>query len=266
MNKKIGFIGSGNMGSAMIGGIINSKLLTPDMIIASDKSLESINKLKDSLNINTTTDNIEVCEKSDIIVLSVKPFLYEVVIKEIRDYVDENKIIVSIAAGVTIEQVEGWFDKKIKLVKTMPNTPALVGEGMSAICPNENISKEELDEVIKIFNSFGKCELLEEKYFHGFIALAGSSPAYVYMFIEAMGDAGVKQGIPRAKAYTLAAQSLLGAAKMVLETGEHPGKLKDNVCSPGGTTIEAVIELEKQGFRNSIIAAMEKCEEKSRNM
>lgn len=266
MNKRIGFVGCGNMGSAMVGGMINSGLVARENIIASCRTEGSANRLSDKFGIKTTLSNVEVCEKSDLIFLAVKPFMYEDVISEIKNLVDDSKVIVSIAAGVTIEKVENWFGKEIKLVKTMPNTPALVGEGMSAVCPNSNVTKEELEEVMSIFNSFGKCEVLEEKYFHGFISLAGSSPAYAYMFIEAMGDAGVKQGIPRDKAYRLAAQSLLGAAKMVLETGEHPGRLKDNVCSPGGTTIEAVIELEKQGFRSSIISAMEKCEEKSKNM
>ena len=179
---------------------------------------------------------------------------------------DDKKIIVTIAAGVTLTDVEEWFNKDVKIVKTMPNTPALVGEAMTAICANKNVTKDELNIITSIFNSFGKSEILEEKYFHAFTALCGSSPAYVYMFIEAMADAAVKQGLPRDKAYKMASQAVLGSAKMVLETKENPGKLKDNVCSPGGTTIEAVIELERQGFRNAVISAIEKCEEKSRNM
>ena len=162
--------------------------------------------------------------------------------------------------------MEEWLGDDAKIIRTMPNTPALVGEAMSAVCPNKNISKEELEYCKKIFESFGECVELEEKYFDGFIAVAGSSPAYVYMFIEAMADGAVKLGIPRTKAYKMAAQSVLGSAKMVLETGKHPGELKDSVCSPAGTTIEAVAELEKLGFRNSVIQAMDKCAEKSKNM
>ena len=171
-----------------------------------------------------------------------------------------------VKAGVTIEQIEEYFGFEVKLIRTMPNTPALVGEGMSAICKNKNIHKEELEEVCSLFNYFGKYELLEEKDFHAFIALCGSSPAYVFMFIEAMADAGVKLGIPRAKAYKLAEQSILGSAKLALETGKHPGELKDSVCSPGGTTIDAVLELERNGFRNAVISAVEKCAEKSKTM
>ena len=148
----------------------------------------------------------------------------------------------------------------------MPNTPALVGEAMSAVCPNKNVTNEDLEYCVKIFESFGECVQLEEKDFHGFIALCGSSPAYVFMFIEAMADSAVQLGIPRVKAYKMAAQSVLGSAKMVLETGKHPGELKDMVCSPAGTTIDAVVELERLGFRSSVIEAMNKCAEKSKNM
>lgn len=266
MSKKIGFIGCGNMGSAMVGGILKSGIVAKEDIIASCSRQESAKRISESLGINTTLDNKEVCYNSDIIFLAVKPYMYEKVIKEIRDYIGLNKVIVTIAAGINLSDVEKWFNKETKIVKTMPNTPALVGEAMSAICPNELVSEEELTEVKNIFNAFGKSEVLSEKDFHGFIALCGSSPAYVYMFIEAMADAAVREGITREKAYKLAAQSVLGSAKMVLETGEHPAKLKDNVCSPGGTTIEAVLELEETGFRSSVMSAMKKCAEKSKKM
>ena len=266
MNKKIGFIGCGNMGSAMALGILKSGISTKENIIASCSREESAKRIREELGVKTTLDNKEVCKESDIIFLAVKPYMYEKVIKEIRDFVNLDKIIVTIAAGIDLKDVEGWFNKDTKVVKTMPNTPALVGEAMSAICPNKLLNKEELKLVMDIFNAFGKSEVLEEKDFHGFIALCGSSPAYVYMFIEAMADAAVREGITREKAYKLAAQSVLGSAKMVLETGEHPAKLKDNVCSPGGTTIEAVLELEETGFRSSVISAMKKCSKKSKKM
>lgn len=266
MNKKIGFIGCGNMGSAMALGILKSGISTKENIIASCSREESAKRIREELGVKTTLDNKEVCKESDIIFLAVKPYMYEKVIKEIRDFVNLDKIIVTIAAGIDLKDVEGWFNKDTKVVKTMPNTPALVGEAMSAICPNKLLNKEELKLVMDIFNAFGKSEVLEEKDFHGFIALCGSSPAYVYMFIEAMADAAVREGITREKAYKLAAQSVLGSAKMVLETGEHPAKLKDNVCSPGGTTIEAVLELEETGFRSSVISAMKKCSKKSKKI
>ena len=218
---KIGFIGCGNMGSAMVGGMIKSKVVNKEEVTVSSKTEGTLNKLRDKFGVNVTLDNKEVVLKSDIIILAVKPYMYEEVIKEIRDVVTESQIIVTIAAGVTIEKVTNWFDKKIKLIKTMPNTPALVGEAMTAMCANEKITDEELQQVVNIFESFGRVELLEEKNFHAFTALCGSSPAYVFMFIEAMADAAVKQGIQRKKAYNLAAQAVLGSAKMVLEKSDR---------------------------------------------
>ena len=266
MKKRIGFIGCGNMGKAMLGAMVKSNEIALGDLIVSTKSKASAEKISDDFEVKTTTDNKEVVRNSDILFLAVKPYFFKEVIEEIKDLVTENTIIISIAAGITIVQIEEWFGKNIKVVRTMPNTPALVGEGMSAICPNKNITEEELQYVGRLYDLFGKYEVLEEKDFHAFIALCGSSPAYVFMFIEAMADAGVKLGLPRVKAYKLAEQATLGSAKLALETGKHPGVLKDEVCSPGGTTIEAVIDLEKNGFRNTVMSAVEKCADKSKNM
>jgi len=221
---------------------------------------------KKQFGIKTTGDNKEVASNSNILFLAVKPHLYSAVINEIREYVKEDCIVITIAAGQTIENVEKDFGRQVKLVRTMPNTPALVGEGMTALCPNKMVSKDEVEEVIKIFNSFGKAEIIEEKLIDAFITVSGSSPAYVFMFIEAMADGAVLQGMPRDKAYNMAAQAVFGAAKMVIETGKHPGELKDMVCSPGGTTIEAVAELEEKGFRAAVISAMKRCADKSKEM
>lgn len=266
MSKKIGFIGCGNMGSAMAGGLIKSGFVSKDEIIVSTKTEKSLEKVKAELQVNATLDSKEVAREAETIVLAVKPFMYKSIIDEIKSELTEDKLIITIAAGISINNMEEWLGNKFKIIRTMPNTPALVGEAMSAVCPNNNVGKEDLEYCIKIFESFGECVQLEEKYFDGFIAVAGSSPAYVFMFIEAMADGAVKLGIPRAKAYKMAAQSVLGSAKMVLDTGKHPGELKDAVCSPAGTTIDAVIELEKLGFRSSVIQAMDKCAEKSKNM
>lgn len=266
MNRKIGIIGCGNMGRAMISALLKSSDISNDDIIVSTKRENSAEKIRNDFKVKTTVVNSEVAEKSNILFLAVKPHFFKEVIGEIKDKINNDTIIISIAAGITISQIEEWFGKDIKLVRTMPNTPALVGEGMSAICPNKNITSDELNYVGKLYNSFGKYEILEEKDFHAFIALCGSSPAYVFMFIEAMTDAGVKLGIPRAKAYKLVEQSVLGSAKLALETGKHPGVLKDEVCSPSGTTIDAVIDLERNGLRSTVISAVEKCAEKSKNM
>ena len=266
MNKKIGFIGCGNMGKAMLGSIVKSDNIILENIMVSTKSKTSAQSISLEFGVKASTNNIEVAKNSDIIFLAVKPYFFKEVIEEVKESIKEDAIVISIAAGITIDQIEQWFNKRVKVVRTMPNTPALVGEGMSAICPNKNITEEELKYVGELYNLFGKYELLEEKDFHAFIALCGSSPAYVFMFIEAMADAGGKLGIPRAKAYKLAEQSILGSAKLALETGKHPGVLKDEVCSPGGTTIEAVNDLEKNGFRSTVISAIEKCADKSKNM
>ena len=266
MSKKIGFIGCGNMGSAMVGGLIKSGFVNKEDIIISTKTESSAKRLEEELEVNITLDNREVVKTSDVIFLAVKPYMYKAVIEEIKEVLSMDKLIITIAAGVSIKDMELWLGDNFKVIRTMPNTPALVGEAMSAICINKNVSQEELEYTCKLYKSFGEYVELDEKDFHGFIALCGSSPAYVFMFIEAMADAAVKLGIPRAKAYKMASQSVLGSAKMVLDTGKHPGELKDMVCSPGGTTIDAVAELEKHGFRNAVIEAMVKCAEKSKSM
>ncbi|WP_244834135.1 pyrroline-5-carboxylate reductase [Clostridium sp. BJN0001] len=266
MSKKIGFIGCGNMGSAMVSGIIKSGIIKENEIIVSTKSEESAKRVRESLKIEATLDNREVAEKSEIIVLAVKPYMYKDIIENIKDKLTKDKLIITIAAGISLKNMEEFISKDVMVIRTMPNTPASVEESMSALCPNKNVTEEELNKAVKIFESFGECVQIEEKDFHAFTALCGSSPAYVYMFIEAMADAGVKLGIQRSKAYKMAAQAVLGSAKMVLETGKHPGELKDAVCSPGGTTIDAVCELEKLGFRNAAMQAVIKCAEKSMNM
>ncbi|MBO5373281.1 MAG: pyrroline-5-carboxylate reductase [Lachnospiraceae bacterium] len=266
MNHKIGFIGGGNMGSAMIGGIISSKLYTPSQITVSDPVSATLDRLSTTYGINTTTDNLQVISASDIIFLAVKPYMYESVIEQIRDYIDDSKIIVAIAAGVSHAILDNYFRKPVKIIRVMPNTPAMVLEAMSALTPNEQVTKEELSIIVTLFESFGKAEVVPESLMDTVVGVSGSSPAYVYMFIEAMADAAVADGMPRAQAYKFAAQSVLGAAKMVLETGKHPGELKDMVCSPGGTTIAAVAKLEEEGFRNAVISAQRCCVEKSKDM
>lgn len=261
----IGFIGAGNMGKAMIGGIIKSGLYSPDNIIVSDKNEESLSTLKKELGVKTTLINKESA-LSDILFLCVKPQIIYDVIDEIKESVPADTIIVSIAAGQAIENIEKAFNKPIKLVRVMPNTPALVGESMSAMTPNKNADKDDISLVKKILESFGKAEVVPEKLMDAATAASGSSPAYVFMLIEAMADAAVNAGMPRNQSYTFAAQAVLGSAKMVLETGIHPGELKDMVCSPAGTTIEAVKVLENRGFRAAIIDAMDACVKKSKSM
>lgn len=266
MNKTIGFIGCGNMCKAIIGGIVKANIVSPSSIIASGLNEENLRKTAEKYGIKTTADNNEVAKNSDVLVLSVKPNVYPTVINEIKDQVKDSTIIVTIAAGKSIESTEQCFGRKLKVVRVMPNTPALVGEGMAAVCHNEAVNEEEIEFITNIFNSFGKSEIVSEKLMDVVTSVSGSSPAYVYMFIEAMADAAVLDGMPRAQAYKFAAQAVLGSAKMVLETGIHPGELKDMVCSPGGTTIEAVATLEEKGLRDAVISAMRICTKKSKEM
>lgn len=263
---KIGFIGCGNMASAMIGGIIKNKIADCTEVMASDKSEYMKEKAKEQFGICVTSENKEVAQFADVLVLAVKPFYYEEVIKEIRDFVKEETIIVSIAPGKTISWIETQFNKKIKLVRSMPNTPALVGEGMSGICSNPYVNDAELNQVKEIFCGFGKAEVVSEDLMDAVVGISGSSPAYVFMFIEAMADAAVADGMPRAQAYRFAAQAVLGSAKMVLETGKHPGELKDMVCSPKGTTIEAVRVLEAKGMRSAVMEAQRACVKKAQEV
>ena len=263
---KLGFIGTGNMASAMMGGILNNQILSVDEVMGSNPGSQKRESVKKQFGIYVTADNNEVVEKADVIVLSVKPQFYEEVISEIREFIRENQIVITIAPGKTLAWLTEKFGKEVKLVRTMPNTPALVGAGMTAMCPNEHMTEEEIAYVRTLLKSFGRVEIVPERLMDTVVSISGSSPAYVFMMIEAMADAAVSGGMPRAQAYQFAAQAVMGSAKMVLETGKHPGELKDMVCSPGGTTIEAVRTLEEYGFRSGIIEAMKVCEEKSKSM
>lgn len=263
---KIGFIGCGNMGQAMLSGMLSSGKVKPEDLIVSDKTLESRVNIKKKYDVYVAESNKEVAMLSDVIFLAVKPQFYEEVIKEIAESVWSEKILVSIAPGKTLQWLEEVLGKSAKIVRAMPNTPALVKEGMMGICCNDKVTKEELTMVSNLCASFSKVEIVTEPLMDVVTAVSGSSPAYVFMFIEAMADAAVEGGMPRKQAYTFAAQAVLGSAKMVLETGVHPGELKDMVCSPGGTTIQAVRVLEEQGMRAAVMDAMKACLDKSRNM
>lgn len=266
MNYTVGFIGCGNMAKAILGGIIESNLFKANQIMVSNRSEASLMEVQNKYSIQTTLNNKDVAKNADLLVLAVKPYLYQTVIKEIKDVVKDHVIIINIAAGVTLVDVEQFFGKPLKIVKAMPNTPSLVLEGMTAITPNHLVNKTELNDIVRLFNSIGKAEVVEEKLMDAVTAVSGSAPAYVYLFIEAMADAAVLEGMPRAQAYRFASQAVLGAAKMVQETGIHPGALKDQVCSPGGTTIEAVRTLEEKGLRHAVMAAMNNCSQKSKQM
>ena len=263
---KLGFIGTGNMASAIMGGLINNEVIPAGEIIGADLFAPGREKVQKQFGINVTDSNKEVVACAEVIILSVKPQFYEDVINEIKDDIRDNQIVITIAPGKTLAWLGEKFGKPVKLVRTMPNTPAMVGAGMTAASPNEHMTAEETAYVRTLLESFSRVEIIPERLMDVVVSVSGSSPAYVFVMIEAMADAAVSGGMPRAQAYQFAAQAVLGSAKMVLELGKHPGELKDMVCSPAGTTIEAVRVLEERGFRSSIIEAMKVCEEISRSL
>ena len=263
---KIGFIGCGNMATSIIKGIIRKQIIDAENIIASAKTKATLDRVQKELGVKVSTDNLEVTENSDILVLAVKLQYYPEVIAQIKDVVRKEQIVISIAPGKTLDWLQEQFGGAVRLVRTMPNTPALVGEGMTGACRNEYVTDEDYATVLQILGSFGEVETIPENLMDVCVSVSGSSPAYIYILIEAMADGAVADGMPRAQAYKFAAQSVLGSAKMVLETGKHPGELKDQVCSPGGTTIEAVRVLEEKGFRSSVIEAMKACVRKARGI
>lgn len=263
---KLGFLGCGNMAGAMISGIIKNGILPSEEMIASTLHRESADRVAQKYGIAVTLDNCQVARECGILVLAVKPQFYEEVIGEIRESVSEDTVIVSIAPGKTLEWLDRMFGKPMKIVRCMPNTPALVGEGITGICCNERVQEQEMEEIRRILSGCGKTEALPERLMDVVVSVSGSSPAYVFLFIEAMADAAVADGMPRQQAYKFASQAILGSARMVLETGMHPGELKDMVCSPAGTTIEAVRVLEEKGFRSAVIEAMKACTRKAKGM
>jgi len=260
---KIGFIGIGNMGFAMFKGALGT--FGKENLCYTDVSAEAIAKVEKETGMQALASNIDVVKNSDLIVLAVKPQYMSSVIEGIRNVLTDEQIIITPAVGLTIAYYKTQMGYDVRVVRSMPNTPALVLEGMSAYTYSNNpFSKEEKAAVVAFFESFGKAVELPEYLMDEVVPISGSSPAYFFMMLEAMGDAGVLTGLPRKEAYMMAAQTMLGAAKMVLETGQHPGVLKDAVCSPGGTTIEAVKVLEAKGFRSAIIEAMVACYDKTK--
>ncbi len=266
MSLKLGFIGCGNMGKAMLSGVLESGKCGKADVLASAKTEATREKIKSQFDIKVTADNKEVAEFADVLFLAVKPQYYAEVIDQIKDVIRDDEIVISIAPGKSLEWFDQAFGKKLKIIRTMPNTPAMVKEGMMGMCPNALVTDEEISLVKDICDGFSETEIITENLMDVVTAVSGSSPAYVFMFIEAMADAAVAGGMPRQQAYKFAAQAVLGSAKMVLETGKHPGELKDMVCSPAGTTIQAVRVLEEKGMRSAVMEAMMKCLDISRNM
>ena len=264
---KVGFIGLGNMAKAIIGGILRNNIVAAEDILGSAKTDETKDKVKKEFGITIMPDNKEVAKASDVLFLAVKPIFFPEVMEEIKDCIKEDTLVISVAAGKTVEFIEnGLCNPKLKIVRCMPNTPALVGEGCTGVCVNSNVSDKDTETAMNILSSFGKAYLVPERLMDVVGAVSGSSPAFVFMFIEAMADGAVAGGMPRKQAYEFAAQAVLGSAKLVMDSGKHPGELKDMVCSPGGTTIEGVKVLEESGLRGAVMDAMEAVLEKTKRL
>lgn len=263
---KMTFIGCGNMGSAIMGGILKSGLASKEDITGADPYALAREKAAGQFGIQTSDNNSEAVRGADVILIAVKPQGLEKAVEGLDRVITDEQLVISIVAGQSLERLEGLLGSDKKIVRVMPNTPALVGEGISAWCVNGHVNDADKETVQKVLTSFGEAEEIPENLMGVVTSLSGSSPAYVFEFIEAMADAAVLDGMPRAQAYHFAAQTVLGSAKMVLETGRHPGELKDMVCSPAGTTIAGVAALEKGGFRGTVIDAVHACTEKALNM
>ena len=257
-----GFIGTGNMGYALLNACVRQ--FGKDEVIYYDASEVQRDYVFKETGVEASESNIAVAQGCKYLVLGIKPIYLTAVLEELADVVTEDQVIISIAVGITTDLIAKAFSSGIRIIRAMPNTPALVANGMTGISfDKDKFNNEELKIIDKFFSAFGRYELVEERLMDAVTCANGSSPAYVYIFIEALADSVVSLGIPRDQAYTLAAQTVYGAASMVLETGEHPANLKDKVCSPGGTTIAGVNALEEHGFRNAIIKATEACYNKA---
>ncbi len=266
-DKKIAIIGTGNMGEALISGLIVSGSSKPKNIICTDVRESKLDEIKKEYGVRTTTNNVEAVEVSDIIVYAVKPQIIAAVLKETAAILDMSKLVISIAAGVPMPAIESCLNKDLRLIRVMPNIAAFVKEAASAIAAGGHATDEDIELAMEIFNSIGKCIFLKENYLMDAITgLSGSGPAYIFLIVDAMADAGVKMGLSREESLFLSTQTVLGAAKLLMETREHPGQLKDKVTSPGGTAIAGLATLEEGGLRTTLIHAVEAATNRSKEL
>lgn len=265
--KKLCFLGAGNMGEALVAGLVGSGSARPENIICTDIRTERLKEMETRYGVRTTTSNMDAVSRSEVIIYAVKPQLMAEVLKETADGLDASKVVISIAAGVPLRAIESLLNKELRLIRVMPNIAALVKESATALSAGKHARKEDIELAMAIFDSVGKTVFLRENYLMDTITgLSGSGPAYIFVIVDALADAGVKMGLARKDAQSLAAQTVLGAAKMLMETGEHPGQLKDRVTSPGGTAIAGIHTLEKGGLRTTLINAVEAATHRSKEL
>jgi pyrroline-5-carboxylate reductase len=264
--RKVGFIGAGNMGEALIRGLVNANVVAPEAIWASDVRPERLKELDSQYGIQLAPDNLEIVRQADVVIMAVKPQIMAAVLREIAPALTKRKLMISLAAGVSTARIRALLGREVRLIRVMPNTPALVLEGVTAIAKAEGLEPDDLDVAGEIFSAVGRVVVLEEELLDAVTGLSGSGPAYVAVVIESLADGGVKMGLDRRTAMTLATQTVLGAAKLLLETGMHPGALKDMVSSPGGTSIAGISALEEGGIRTTFIKAVERATSRSKEL
>lgn len=266
LGKKIAFLGTGNMAEALVKGLLGAGTASAEEIVCAEPRLERREEIALRYGVKVIVSNLEATEQADVVVLSVKPQTMEQLLDEIAPAVDHRKLVISIAAGVSIAAIARKLGAGVRIVRTMPNTPALVGAGATALARGAHATDWDLEQARSLFQAVGTTVIVEEHHLDAVTGLSGSGPAFLFLVIEALADGGVKVGLARPVAMTLAAQTVLGSAKLVLETGEHPGRLKDQVTSPGGTAIAGVHALEQGGLRAALIAAVEAATRRSREL
>jgi len=255
-NKRIAVLGAGKMGEALITGMLDAGIVSKKQFIATAGHNERLEVLQNKLGIETTLSNSEAVQKAHLVLVCLKPQAVEEVMRQIADDLTPNHVVISVAASVTSKLIESVLNKPVPVIRTMPNTPSLIKKGMTALAPGKYATEEHMAQARKIFDAVGRSIILDEKHMDAVTALSASGPAFVYIIIESFAEAGVKVGLPREAATILASQMVLGASSMVLETGEHPAKLKDLVTTPAGCTIDGILELEDGGLRTTLIKAV----------
>jgi pyrroline-5-carboxylate reductase len=266
LGKTIAFLGAGNMAEAMVKGLLRAGTATKDEIVCADPRADRCEELRARYGVETTTENLKAADRAQILFLSVKPQVMEELLEEIASAVDPKKLVVSIAAGVPTTAIARKLGAGVRIVRTMPNTAALVGAGATALAKGAHATDSDLEQARALFEAVGTAVVVEEHLLDAVTGLSGSGPAFLFLVIEALSDGGVKMGLPRHVATALAAQTAVGAGRLVLETGEHPGRLKDQVTSPGGTTIAGIHAMEAAGVRGALIAAVEAATRRSHEL
>ncbi|PYS52960.1 MAG: pyrroline-5-carboxylate reductase [Acidobacteria bacterium] len=265
-NQRIAVLGAGKLGEALITGMLDAGIVSKKQFIATAGHRERLEQVRTKLDVETTLSNSEAVRKAHLVLLCVKPQTVEEVLRQVKDDLTPGHLVISVVASVTTRFIESILDKTVPVIRTMPNTPCLIKQGMTAIAPGKNASFEHIAQARKIFDAIGRTLILDEKHMDAVTGLSASGPAFVYIIIESFVEAGVKVGLPREVATQLAAQMVLGAASMVLETGEHPAKLKDIVTTPAGCTIDGILELEDGGLRVTLIKAVVRATQRAKEL